>query len=58
VVVKLPCWKATFNGTIIEGPGLVPPKPPKPGKAPTAPSSTGPTPKPTNLPDSFSGCVT
>ncbi|HUZ29310.1 MAG TPA: hypothetical protein VMU90_08725 [Solirubrobacteraceae bacterium] len=57
VTVKLPCWTATFNGTIIEGPGLVPPKRPKHGAAPIATAPTGPTPRPTNLPDSFSGCV-
>src|SRR5260370_39260837 len=57
VQVKLPCWTATFNGTIIEGPGLVPPKPPKKGAAAIATAPTGPTPRPSNLPDSFSGCV-
>jgi hypothetical protein len=57
VTVKLPCWTATFNGTLIEGPGLGPSKRPKQGKPPIAPTPTGPTPRPTNLPDSFSGCV-
>jgi hypothetical protein len=58
VAVKLACWTATFNGTIIEGPGLIPPpKRPKQSKPLIATTPTKPTPTPTNLPDSFSGCV-
>lgn len=58
VQLKLPCWTATFNGTLIEGPGLVaPPRHPKGTKPPVATTPAGPTPKPTDLPDSFSGCV-
>jgi hypothetical protein len=48
VVVRPPCWTATFNGKIIEGPGLLPP-----GQRPKGPVATGPD----NLPNSFSGCL-
>ena len=48
VVVTPPCWTATFNGKIIEGPGLLPP-----GERPKGPIASGPD----NLPNSFSGCV-
>ena len=51
VEVKLPCWVASFDGTLIEGPGLTPPKK---GARPIAPAPA----RPTNLPDTFSGCVT
>ena len=48
VKADLPCWKASFNGKIIEGPGFLPP-----GQRPKGPIATGPS----NLPNSFSGCV-
>ncbi len=48
VRARLPCWTATFNGKIIEGPGLLPPS-----QRPAGPIATGPD----NLPNTFSGCV-
>lgn len=49
VQAKLPCWTATFNGEVIEGPGLVPPGSPlRPKNIPTGPD---------NLPNSFAGCL-
>ena len=48
VKTDLPCWAATFNGKIIEGPGLLPPS-----RRPKGPIATGPS----NLPNNFSGCV-
>jgi hypothetical protein len=48
VAVKFPCWLATFNGDVIEGPGFQPPGTGRPPKHASVPD---------NLPDSFSGCV-
>jgi hypothetical protein len=48
VQTDLPCWTATFNGKIIEGPGFLPP-----GQRPKGPIASGPD----NLPSKFSGCV-
>jgi hypothetical protein len=48
VQTDLPCWTATFNGKIIEGPGFLPA-----GQRPKGPIATGPD----NLPNKFSGCV-
>jgi hypothetical protein len=48
VKTDLPCWTATFDGKIIEGPGLLPPS-----QRPKGPIATGPS----NLPNKFSGCV-
>lgn len=48
VTLKLPCWTATFNGKIIEGPGFLPPS-----ERPKGPIAIGPD----NLPQTFSGCV-
>jgi hypothetical protein len=48
VLTDLPCWTATFNGKIIEGPGFLPP-----GQRPKRPIATGPS----NLPNKFFGCV-
>ena len=48
VQTDLPCWTATFNGKIIEGPGFLPP-----GQRRKGPIATGPS----NLPKQFSGCV-
>lgn len=49
VLPDLPCWTATFNGKIIEGPGLL-----APGQRPRGPIATGPS----NLPNKLLGCVT
>jgi hypothetical protein len=48
VRANLPCWTASFNGTIIEGPGFLPPS-----QRPKGPVASGPD----NLPNKFSGCV-
>ena len=48
VQTHLPCWAATFNGKIIEGPGFLPA-----GQRPKGPIASGPD----NLPNKFSGCV-
>jgi hypothetical protein len=48
VLTHLPCWTATFNGKIIEGPGFLPAN-----QRPKGPIATGPS----NLPKKFSGCV-
>ena len=47
VAATPPCWRASFDGTIVEGPGLLPPGR-RPKHFPTGPS---------NLPDAFSGCA-
>jgi hypothetical protein len=49
VAMKLPCWSASFDGEIIEGPGFVPPGHVRaPSNVPTGPD---------NLPNRFSGCL-
>lgn len=50
VKATLPCWTATFNGEIIEGPGLAGP-PGSPGVPRNIPTG------PDNLPNKFSGCL-